>query len=203
MRTKGKVTAWNDEKGFGFIEPLDGGKHVFIHIKAFANRGRRPVINQIVTYGLSTDKQGRPCAINATLPGERVRKKSGKLGSSFSILLAIVFLTGVAVAVNFTNAPTWIIGAYLTMSLITLLAYAKDKSAARSGGWRTSEGTLHMLSLIGGWPGALIAQKTLRHKSKKQPFRFVFWLTAIANCGAFVWLLTPEGAGFVNSLITT
>jgi len=202
MRTKGKITTWNDEKGFGFIEPMDGGQRVFIHIKAFANRTRRPAVNQLVTYKLSTDKQGRPCAINATLPGDLLARKNTKTNSSFSIILAVVFLISVAAAVIVTNTPAWIFGAYLVISLITFITYAKDKSAARNGAWRTPEGTLHMLSLIGGWPGALFAQQKLRHKSKKQPFRFVFWLTVIANCGAFAWLITPEGSSFINTLIT-
>jgi uncharacterized membrane protein YsdA (DUF1294 family)/cold shock CspA family protein len=202
MRTKGKLTSWNDEKGFGFIEPLDGGKRVFIHIKAFANRSRRPAINQVVTYQRSTDRHGRPCAINATLPGDRLASSKKKPGGRFSILLATVFFIVVAAAVIKNDASIWIIGAYLSISLITFLAYAWDKSAARSGNWRTKESKLHLLSLIGGWPGALVAQQKLRHKSKKQPFRFVFWVTVIANCGAFVWLLTPEGTAFLNSLIT-
>ena len=62
MRTKGKITSWNDEKGFGFITPNTGGKRVFLHIKAFGNRNRRPEVNQVVTFALSTDKQGPPCA---------------------------------------------------------------------------------------------------------------------------------------------
>ena len=45
--------------------------------------------------------------------------------------------------------------------------------------------TLHGLSLIGGWPGALIAQQVLRHKSRKEEFRFVFWLTVVINVGVF------------------
>ncbi len=201
MRTKGKIASWNDDKGFGFIEPLDGGKRVFIHIKSFARRNRRPAINQMVTYNLSTDKQGRPCAVNATFPGDRLTRKTKNSGTGFSIILAAVFLTGVAIAVPVANASSWIIAVYVIASLVTFLAYAKDKSAARSGGWRTPESTLHMFSLLGGWPGALVAQQKLRHKSKKQPFRLVFWLTVMANCGAFAWLLTPEGVVFLNSII--
>jgi len=201
MRTKGKIASWNDDKGFGFIEPLDGGKRVFIHIKSFARRNPRPAINQVVTYALSTDKQGRPCAVNATLLGDRLARKNRKPDSQFSITVATVFLIAVAAAVIERNAPIWIIAAYLVLSLVTFVVYAMDKSAARSDKQRTPENTLHMLSLIGGWPGALIAQQTLRHKSRKQPFRFVFWITVFTNCGAFAWLLTPEGAVFLNSII--
>jgi len=62
MRTKGKITSWNDEKGFGFISPSSGDKQVFVHIKAFSNRSLRPEINQFVSYSLATDKHGRPYA---------------------------------------------------------------------------------------------------------------------------------------------
>ena len=78
--------------------------------------------------------------------------------------------------------------------------YAVDKSAARKGAWRTQESTLHLLSLAGGWPGALVAQQKLRHKSRKQSFRFVFWVTVLLNCGAFVWLFTPTGASALQSV---
>jgi cold shock CspA family protein len=66
MRTKGKIASWNDKKGFGFITPDAGGKQVFIHIKAFSNRNRRPEINQLVTYALSANNQGRPCAVKSS-----------------------------------------------------------------------------------------------------------------------------------------
>jgi uncharacterized membrane protein YsdA (DUF1294 family) len=79
--------------------------------------------------------------------------------------------------------------------------YAVDKSAAKRGDWRTQESTLHFLSIAGGWPGAIVAQQKLRHKSKKQSFRVVFWVTVLLNCGAFVWLFTPTGAATLRSLI--
>jgi uncharacterized membrane protein YsdA (DUF1294 family) len=81
-------------------------------------------------------------------------------------------------------SPTMILALYLVASAITFVAYAIDKRAARKGSWRTKEKTLHLLALIGGWPGALLAQKLLRHKTAKQPFRGVFWLTVVLNCGA-------------------
>ena len=76
-----------------------------------------------------------------------------------------------------------------------------DKSAARSGGWRTQESTLHGLSLIGGWPGALIAQQVLRHKSRKEEFRFVFWLTVVINVCVLGWLFTDSGRAVLEGLL--
>src|SRR4051794_39666473 len=52
---------------------------------------------------------------------------------------------------------------YVAASVAAVVAYRVDKSAAQSGGWRVAESTLHMLALIGGWPGALIAQKVFHH----------------------------------------
>jgi len=54
---------------------------------------------------------------------------------------------------------------------------------------------------MGGWPGALVAQQKLRHKTKKQPFRTVFWATVVMNCGVFIYLYTPEGAAILDSLL--
>jgi uncharacterized membrane protein YsdA (DUF1294 family) len=92
---------------------------------------------------------------------------------------------------------------YIVASLFTFIMYAVDKSAAREGAWRTQESTLHLLSLAGGWPGALVAQQVLHHKSRKRSFRSVFWLTVLLNCGVFVWLLTPNGTDMLRTLIVS
>jgi uncharacterized membrane protein YsdA (DUF1294 family)/cold shock CspA family protein len=201
MRTKGKITSWNDEKGFGFISPNSGGKRVFVHIKAFGNRNRRPEVNQTVTFALSTDNQGRPCAVKATLAGDRLTQKTKRTNGSMSIIVAVFFLVVVGVSVLTAKMPPLILALYLVASLLTFIMYAADKSAAKKGNWRTQESTLHLLSLAGGWPGALIAQQKLRHKSKKQSFRSVFWVTVLLNFVAFVWLFTPNGAATLRSLV--
>lgn len=193
MRTKGKIASWNDGKGYGFIVPFEGGDQVFAHIKAFGNRGRRPVVGDVVTFSMSTDARGRPCAKGATIAGvpRTVKpKRSGVLSS----VIAAGFLLIVVGAVLVSAIPVPILLLYLIVSAATFGAYAVDKSAAKKGAWRTSESTLHLLALVGGWPGALIAQSHLRHKSRKQPFRAVFWATVVMNCAAFIWLFTPGGA---------
>jgi uncharacterized membrane protein YsdA (DUF1294 family) len=65
-------------------------------------------------------------------------------------------------------------------------AYAIDKSSAVAGEWRISEGTLILLGLACGWPGAIVAQQFLRHKSSKASFQLAFWGSVFVNIVAFV-----------------
>ena len=85
--------------------------------------------------------------------------------------------------------PLEVVIAYAGMSVIAIVLYASDKSAARRGAWRPQESTLHGVAMLGGWPGALLAQDLFRHKSSKAEFQSVFWTTVVVNLGALVWLL--------------
>lgn len=94
--------------------------------------------------------------------------------ASLAISLAFLAMLGYLL-------PPAVIAWYGLASTVTFLAYAFDKTAARQGRGRLRERTLHVCSLAGGWPGAAIAQQLLRHKSRKQPFRTLFWITAAVN----------------------
>lgn len=143
---------------------------------------------------MSTDARGRPCVKEATIAGVPNTAKPKRSFGVVSHVVAFGFLLVIAGAALASAIPMPILLLYVAGSCCTFIAYALDKSAAQRGAWRTSERTLHLLALFGGWPGALIAQKQLPHKSSKQPFQTVFWLTVGLNCGGFFWLLTPEGA---------
>ena len=73
--------------------------------------------------------------------------------------------------------------------------------AAEKDQWRTPEGTLHLLGLIGGWPGAWLAQKAFRHKSRKREFQSVFWVTVVLNCVALALYSTPTGSRALMSIL--
>lgn len=73
------------------------------------------------------------------------------------------------------------------LSLVTFCAYGWDKVAAMRGSRRNSEPALHLLALVGGWPGALAGQLLFRHKSRKTSFRVCFWLTVLVN-GAMMYI---------------
>lgn len=90
------------------------------------------------------------------------------------------------------QAPLVLLAAYAALSAVLFAMYGFDKAAAQRGGWRISEATLHLVAIAGGWPGALIAQRVFRHKTRKQPFQAIFWCTVIANCVALVLFLTAS-----------
>lgn len=203
MQQKGKITNWNDDKGFGFITPIGGGKQIFIHVNAFKNRSVRPELNQVVSYDISKDNHGRTCANNASRLGDRKSKKIKKSSNTLPIIIVFVFSIFLVLSILATKMPALVLAVYFVVSLLTFIIYSADKSAAQNGDWRTPESTLHFLSLAGGWPGALIAQQKLRHKSKKQPFRAIFWVTVILNFTAFIWLLTPKGNEVLQSIMVS
>ncbi|MDP2247724.1 MAG: cold shock domain-containing protein, partial [Nitrosomonadales bacterium] len=66
MRYQGKITKWNDEKGFGFVSQNGAHKEVFLHISSLHNRGKRPQVSQLVTFELSSDSSGRQQAVNVS-----------------------------------------------------------------------------------------------------------------------------------------
>lgn len=109
---------------------------------------------------------------------------------SFTILLVIIlFFSAITLAFWFDWLPPEMVILYATLSLITFLFYGKDKSAAKKHTWRIKESTLLWLGVIGGWPGALMAQQLFRHKSSKRSFQWMFWLTVIINCAILIWWL--------------
>ena len=69
----------------------------------------------------------------------------------------------------------------LLLSAVSFLLYGWDKRQARIDRWRIAENNFHLISLLGGWPGAILGQNFFRHKTYKQPFRNVFWLTVVVH----------------------
>lgn len=193
MRYQGKITKWKDEQGFGFITPTGSRYQVFVHIKSFSNHQRRPEGNEIVTYELKTDAKGRAQAQNVAFVGEHSPSASSSEHSNAPLILAAAFLIFVAGSVFTHKLPFAVLGIYFISSAVAFIAYALDKSAAKKDQWRTQESTLHFFALVGGWPGALAAQRLLRHKSKKKSFQIGFWTTVVINCCVLVWLFSSSG----------
>lgn len=188
-RYQGRISTWKDEQGFGFISPNGGGPAVFVHISAFPGQALRPAPDDVVTYELGANERGQPRAERVAFVLDRAARPAPPPAASGALFAVLGFFGFLLACVATGKLSGLVPGAYLAMSLFTYLAYWIDKSAARAGRWRTREDTLHALALAGGWPGALLARRLLRHKSSKASFRSVFWFTVIVNCAALAWLL--------------
>ena len=108
-------------------------------------------------------------------------------------MLLVVGAFFVALAI-LAPAPEWrwFVGFYALMSAISFSLYGLDKRAATRGGRRTPEARLHFFELLGGWPGALLAQRVFRHKTRKTSFLVVFYLATAVNLAVLGWLLFAD-----------
>jgi uncharacterized membrane protein YsdA (DUF1294 family)/cold shock CspA family protein len=191
MRFEGQLKSWTDDRGFGFIEPDQGGQEIFVHIKSFPPGSGRPKLAQRLSFEVALNPQGKKRAENVRLVRATLRRTPMRrdtpaqwgTASYFAIPAFAAIYLGLAVA---WGVPRQIAALYLGASVVCFLAYAFDKSAARSGGWRTSESTLLLLGLVCGWPGAILAQQLLRHKSNKASFRSAFWGSVVMNISALI-----------------
>ena len=128
------------------------------------------------------------------------RARSTARGASFLAIAGFALIYPVG-AVCWPR-PLWVVGLYVTTSLICFVLYAIDKRRARLGGWRISERTLLLWGFIGGWPGAIIAQQVLHHKTQKKRFREAFWASVIVNVVLVALLSTPTFDRLVTRTIS-
>lgn len=204
-RLKGTLVDWNDDRGYGFIEPAAGGRRVFCHIRAFSIRVKRPISGDRVTYLIATDKQGRPQATSvrplgledAKYGSTACKPKQSSHRNQLPLIRAACVATFFAVLIGLVvtaRLPWYVPTAYLVMSGITIFAYAFDKSAAMNKRWRTQEQSLHLMEIAGGWPGAWLAQSMFQHKHRKVSFMVEFWVCALINVGLLAWYIVTARA---------
>jgi uncharacterized membrane protein YsdA (DUF1294 family)/cold shock CspA family protein len=201
MRYQGRLVEWNDEQGFGFIQPKDqqvADKKVFLHIKSFQRKGPRPLQGCMLEYDVGLDSKGRLNAQQVTYINKSQPQKSAKVNKKVSssavkpwqMWLMIGYAVFLLALVMTAQLAGWVLLVPIVMSVVTYVLYVMDKKAAKQGTWRVQESTLHITSALGGWCGALIAQQQLRHKTIKPEFRQVFWVTVTLNWMLVIGLAT-------------
>jgi len=201
MRFVGRISDWNDDRGFGFVVPHDGGERCFLHIRALQFGSRRPVAGDLISYEVSKDDRGRANAANVRFAGQRIetRQTSRQVPRLFIGVLAIA---AVSLGSLFGFVPAVVPISYVGLSFLSHFMYFLDKAAAGRNRQRTPESTLHFVDCLGGWPGALIAQQQFRHKTVKKSFQSVFWFTVVVNIAAVVWIVrSGTSQSLTNSLL--
>jgi uncharacterized membrane protein YsdA (DUF1294 family)/cold shock CspA family protein len=199
-RYEGTLANWNDGRGFGFISPDAGGPQVFVHVRAFPQGAKVPAIGEKLSYEVEQTAEGKTRARYVRVVGTKELPRYGRATASLVSYLAIVAFIVLYLMVSLLWHPSlWIAVLYFGASLLCFAIYAIDKSAALEGRWRVSESALLLLGLAGGWPGAIVAQQVLRHKTKKRGFQAAFAGSIIVNILAFVLLTSPAFAALVAS----
>ncbi len=216
MELRGSIKSWNDDKGFGFVSPEAGGPQVFVHISAMRGDRRPQAGDAVFYIAsndaqgrlrathmrlqrLSLDKpaiRSKPRsapskAAKAPEPKRHRQPSTMAMPQQGGVKLLVLVLLGAAPLIGalqlfLTHQWIWALALYPAVSLLTVVFYGHDKQRAMEGGARTPENTLHLLELLGGWPGALVAQQLYRHKTRKVNYQVVFWAIVLAH--QVVWL---------------
>jgi uncharacterized membrane protein YsdA (DUF1294 family)/cold shock CspA family protein len=195
QRRAGRIVDWNDERGFGFIE-ADGMRR-FFHISDVERRDLRPALGMRVRFvpAVSRDK---PAAVEVQLepsgrsmPAQVQSAPRPTKGLDGRLLAAGLFAAGIALGTVFGRLPLEVAAFYLGMGIVSLVAYWRDKRAAERDRWRTPEATLHGIDLCCGIVGGLVAQRLLRHKTRKQEFVVVTAGIATLHALALIAWITP------------
>lgn len=167
LRT-GKIVAWDTKRGFGWLECE--GERLFVHLREFKGTDITPGLGVEFPFVVGTDVQGRPCAKGVT-----ACLVNGKVKLTGWLLLAALLFWPIA---GLTRLPVAWWMPLLQMALLSVVVfklYAYDKRQAIHYAWRVPQTIMHLGELAGGWPGAFIAQRRLRHKSAKKAYQSIFW----------------------------
>lgn len=212
MKKQGTITRWNADRGFGFIRSPGTPADVFFHIRDFRGAdtpsqgmavtfeaiqvgGKGPRAMAVTPAGTLPSPQGprgtaaarrpaqaRPRAAGHASRGDARPAREASAAPVLLLMLAWAALLGWGVWAD--RLPVWTLFAAPLLNGVTFFIYWTDKHAAQHGRWRTKEDTLHLLALLGGWPGAWAAHQVLRHKSRKVTFRAMYWATVVLHCAA-------------------
>lgn len=201
MRHAGRITEWNGERGFGFVVPGGGGDRAFVHVSQFPRGSRQPTVGDLISYETTRDAKGRLNASAIRFAGQKITAPKGSLRVP-GWQIALAFFSLLAIATFLGKAPLLVAVAYLVASLVSYTMYCLDKAAAEKGHRRTPESSLHLMDLLCGWPGGLVAQQQFRHKTAKASFQAAYWVTVVLNLAGVAWLIGSGKSRWLSSILS-
>lgn len=196
----GEIVYWNDEKGFGFIHVSGEKRDIFFHASSFAYHHRRPEKGLLVSFILETSNKRKPSAVRTVLQGHEGALFSDQAHDQhalsqphiFEAIICALMSCFFFVVIAIYSLPLTI--SSFIISCITFTLYSIDKRASLNHTRRVPEAVLYLSTLLGGWPGGIIARPLLRHKTTKKRFISFFWMSAVINifCLYFIICHLPK-----------
>lgn len=192
----GRVSQWDAAKGLGFVQPDGGGERLLLRRADLAGRlrFREPAVGEAVRYSAVGDgRQRRAARVTSLAPPPAAkpiaRSQPGSGSQRLLVIPAFALLLGALQLAAPLPRPVPLL--YGALSTALFLVYGLDKWAAKRGSARVAESSLHLIALLGGWPGALLGQQLFRHKTSKPVFLRLTWAMVALNLSlllGFWWL---------------
>ena len=175
---QGYIIHFNEEKGYGFIGSDEYEENIFVHITQVQNTDELSQ-GQAVEFSIEKTKKGL-AAINV-IAGEKQQSPYLFFG-----LISLFLALGIFAYAS-QHLPT-LLSYFIAINISTFTLYGYDKFISSGEKLRVPELNLQALSLLGGSPAALMAQKFFRHKTIKGSFQIVYWLIVILQIGLLLFL---------------
>lgn len=101
-RTHGTLSKWNDDRGFGFISPAQGGGEIFVHVSSFPRDGTRPRLNELISFETQAGPDGKLRAVRVMRPGvaasrrpaSRAGRRQGRVSITGVLTAAAILAIG-------------------------------------------------------------------------------------------------------------
>lgn len=197
----GHVSHWDAAKGLGFVQPEAGGERLLLRRADLRGRLQargQPRLHERVRFHAAQGMAREVFTLEAPAPAPAPppgaapapAPSPAALGSA-RLLLIPAFALLLAAVHTLWPLPRALTLVYGALSTALFIVYGMDKWAARKGQARVAEASLHLIALLGGWPGALLGQQVFRHKTRKSAFLRWTWAMVALNLLAFVALFTP------------
>ncbi|MCK9984923.1 MAG: hypothetical protein AzoDbin1_01395 [Azoarcus sp.] len=203
MRYQGKITEWNDDRGFGFVTTNGTNERYFFHISELQGSTTRPTAGKIVTYEIVTPSDKKSSAVKVRYPGTtpaRPTRAGRPWGWSPDAIIAGAHVAVPLWLVSSGKLPTMLIALIVGMSLVAFVMYNIDKRRAERDAWRIPESNLQFVGLAGGWLGALSAQRIFRHKSSKTAYVHTFRFFGVLALALMIGAARYNVANFLNGV---
>ena len=180
----GRVSQWDTAKGLGFVQPDGGGERLLLRRADLQGRlrTREPQVGEPLRFCVSQD-QRRALQVHSTAPPPAPVAAAPRAGGPNSNRLLVIPVFALLLgALHWEHPlPRAVPTLYSALSMALVLVYGMDKWAARRGAARVAPWSLHVVAVMGGWPGALIGQQLFRHKTTEPLFLRITWAMAALN----------------------